>query len=252
MTSPPTVVLQKAFDYKYSGADWRLDIVETFRRTKEVRTRYTTSDGQLLGTVETTKEYASGLAQVSTDPINGPPFTYGDGSFHADPAEIFQTTHVKTTTYEDYSATSCLVTIDDFDVLKNKHTITKQVIDGKIPLAPTKKSALTSLILQPLVGKLLYNCAWVPNTVPLDLPYAENENEMGRAARRQQQRDTAIVRSITLPMNPRIRVGQTVRLIDKGRSIDAMHVVVAIKHIQNSQTGEARAELTLEFWNRMP
>lgn len=245
-------VVAAAFDYKYGGADWRLDPAESFQKSKEIRTKYTTADGQLIRTVETTKEYKSGLAQVSTNPIVGPPYLYGDGTFHADVSEPFQTTRVRTTTYEAFSETSYQVTIDDFDVLLNKHTISHAIVDGQIPLAPTKKSALTSLILRPIVGTLLYQCSWVPNTVPLNLHYAEDEDDIGKAARRQQQRDTAIVRTIDVPLNPRIREGQTGRLIDAVRSIDALHMIVGVKHTQSSETGKGVTHLEIEYWNRNP
>lgn len=243
-------IISAAFDYKYGTADWRADAVETFQKTKEVRTKYTSSDGQLIRTVETTTSWASGLAEVATNPITGPPYLYADGQFHADVSEIFQVTQIKTSTYEEFSENSYQVTIDTFDVLKNKHTITHQIIDGKIPLAPTRKSSITALILRPLVGQLLHQCSWVPDSVQLDLPWAENSTEMGRAAKRQWQRDSAPVRVIQMPANPLMKLGHTVRRIDAARSTDCMEVIVGVKHTVSSETGKATTELTLEHWAR--
>jgi hypothetical protein len=243
-----STVTRARFDYKYGEKDWRKDPVESFQRTKEIRTAYTTFDGHIVRTVETTREWASAEAQVASDPIAGPPYFYADGKYHADVSEIFQTTHVKTITYESYSATSYQITIDDFDVLLNKHTITRQVIDGKIPLAPTIKSALTNLTQRPIVGTLNHQCEWVENTVPLDLPWAEDSSDMAKAARRKAQRDSAIVREITAPANPLVKIGHTIRLVDAPRSIDAKHVLVNKVAKYDSRDASLKDELTLEYW----
>lgn len=243
-----STVIRRRFNYKWAGNDWRKDDAETFQRTKEVRTTYTVFDGHIVRTVETTREWASAEAQVAADPVAGPPYFYADGKYHADVSEIFQTTHIKTITYESYSATSYQITIDDYDVLLNTHTITRQVIDGKIPLAPTTRSALTNLIQRPLVGTLAHTCEWVDNTVPLDLPWAEDPSDLSKAARRKAQRDSAIVREISAPANPLVRIGHTIRLIDAARSIDARHMLVNKAAKYDSKDASLKDDLTLEYW----
>lgn len=241
-------ILRARFDFKYGGADWRKDRAETFQKTKEVRTNYITADGQLVEKIETTKEYASVLARVGADPVVGPPYYYADKNFHADPYEIFQKTRIKTSTYEQFSETSYKIKIDDFDVLHNIHTYSTVEIDGKIPLTPTKKSALIAYSQEPIVGTLAHKCAWVDNTVPLDLPYAEDEEDIGKAARRQQQRDSAIARTITIPFNPFIKPGHTVRLVIPSRGIDADHMVIGTSTKHSSDTGSSMTQLSLEYW----
>jgi hypothetical protein len=243
-----STVVRARFDYKYSANDWRKDAVETFQPVRKVGTRYTVADGHLVRTIETTREFASAEAQVAADPIAGPPYFYADGKYHADVAQIFQTTRIKTTTYEDYSATSYQITIDDFDVLLNKHTITRQVIDGKIPLAPTVRSSFTNLIQKPLVGTIDHKCAWVDNTTPLDLPWAEDDEDMGKAGRRQAQRDSAIVRKITIPSNALVQPGHTARLVHAVRDIDANHMIVSKQTRYESKDATLKDDLGLEYW----
>src|ERR1017187_4450108 len=218
-------VVRKAFDYKYSDSDWRKDPVETFQKTQEVRTRYTVADGHLVRKIAQTTSYASAIARVADDIINGPPYFYADNNFHADVWEPFQLTRIVTTDYEALSSTSYKVTIDDFDVLNNKHKFSTEIIDGLLPLATTIQSNMTSLTQRPIVGQLLNQCEWVDNTTPLDLPWVEGDGEMQTATMRQLQRDTAIVRTFTAPWNPLLRVGMTARLIHAMRGIDSKDIV---------------------------
>jgi hypothetical protein len=184
------------------------------------------------------------------NPNTGPPYFYQDGNYRVDAAFIFQKTHIKTTTYEAISATSYDVTIDDYDVLTGVHTITHATIDGKLPLALTLNSALSNLIQRPLVGTLDDNCGFVPSSTPLNLPWAESASDIGVAAKRANQRATAILRRVKGKANPLIRIGDTVRLIDARRSLDANHMTVARVISINQETGEASMTLDLEDWTR--
>jgi hypothetical protein len=237
-------------DFKYGSSDWREDREETFRKTQQVRTQYTVVDGQVVRTVETTTSYASALSAVGTDPTVGPPWFYADKTYRADPAYKFQDTRIVTTTYEELSGDSYQVTIDDFDVLAGTHTITHKIIDGKIPLAPTKGSSLTNLLLRPVVVQYIQTCDFVENSTSIDLQYAETEDEMSAAVRRQRQRDTAVVRELDIPANPFIRAGHTVRLIDAGRSIDKRVIVVGGKVTHSADTARATTHLVTEDWQK--
>lgn len=246
MATVNTIVAK--FDFKYSDSDWRKDRVETYQKSKEVATHYTVADGHVVQTIETTSTWASALSQISTTPITGPPFLYADENFYADAAFIFQTTQIKTTDYQEFSSTSYRVDVDTFDVLNNKHKHETFYIDGKIPLAPTKQSSLSNLVMRPLVGTLNVDCDSVPSTDPLDLPYVETETEMGRATKRKMQRDNATVRTLSMPLNPLMEIGDTVDLIIHERTIHAKHILTAFSQMISSQTGEARGDLELEFW----
>ncbi len=246
MTAVTTI--DARFDYKYADADWRKDIAETFQKTKNVNTAYTCSDGHLVRTVATTTTFASAIARVAADPIKGPPYFYADKNFYADVAWIFQVTLIVTTDWEAFSVTSYKITIDTFDVLKNTHTVTTQIVDGNIPLAPTISSGLTSLVQRPLIGSLNAKCTWVDNTKPLDLPWAENPDDMAKAAKRQQQRDSAILREFTAPWNPLLKVGMTVFLVHPSRGIAAKHIVVGIKGTVDPVNARAKMDLQLEYW----
>jgi hypothetical protein len=246
-----SVIAFAAFDYKYGDADWRADPAEDFRVTKKVRTVYTTDgDQHLIKTVAETTSWASAIARIADNIVTGPPYWYADKDFHADVHEQFQLTRRVTTTYEAFSDTSYQVTIHDLDVLTGIDKVSHQIIDGKIPLAPVIKSALTSTIYRPLVAQLEDKCEFVDNTQPLDLPYAENESEMQRAATRQEQRDRAILREFSAPMDPTLEIGMTIRLIHPSRSIDALHILTTRKATIDPENGGAKDDLGLEFWQR--
>jgi hypothetical protein len=238
------------FDFQYGDADWRRDLEETFQLWQRIATDYTVVDGQVVREVETTWEFASAIAYVAINPITGPPYFYADGNYYADPAFIFQKTHIKTKTYSSISDNSYDITIDDYDVLLNKHTITHVQIDGKIPLAVTVNSALSNLVQQPLVGSLSDECGFVDSKQPIDLPWAESEADVAKATKRAMQRATAVVRRVKCKANPFIKITDTVLLIDDKRQLNAPHLVVAKTTTLNPETGEATDTIDLEDWTR--
>lgn len=240
-----STVTRRLNEYKFGPKDFRRDFVETFQLIKRVRRQFFNIDGQLARTVETTKSWASALATIAGDPANGPPWLYADGNFHADRAEIFQTTRELTKKYEAFSDTSYVVRIDDFDVLLNFHKYSTETLDGKVPAAPTKHSDITSLLLRPLIGQMHHQCEWVRNSVPLALPWAETQLQMGKAAKLQQQIDSALVRSITIPLNPFVEPNDTALLIDSARMINKRCLINNVQHVMNSDNGQSNTVLTL-------
>lgn len=242
----------KHYDYKYEPRLWRKDVEEAFQTKKKVETLYTVVDGQVVQTVETLWEFASAKAARSVqlpDPPGGTSFVYIDGSYRADPAYVFQKTHVKTTTFEAYGDAAYIARIEDLDVLANTITREVRIIDGKIPLAPTQNSALTTLVQQPITGVLDDNCDYVPGTTTVSGGYLEDATDGSKAARRALQRATAIVRKVRHGANPLMKIGQTIRLIDPKRGIDARHVLVG-RTIELTEEGGANEMLELEFWIR--
>lgn len=237
-------------NYKYGPTDWRADIAESYQQTKKVHTDYTVVDGQVLRTVETTWEFASAIAYRSVQLPDPPPtFIYVDGTYRADPAYIFQKTHIKTTAYEAYGDTSYLVTIDDFNVLTGQVTHSVSVVDGKIPLAPTQNSALTNLVQQPTSASLEDNCGFVTTTTVINNQYLESAEDAATAARRQMQRDTAIVRRLKHAANPMMKLGDTVQIIDEKRGLDARHILTR-RTFTLDANGGAEQVSEFEFWTR--
>jgi hypothetical protein len=202
--------------------------------------------------VETLKEWVAPIGSVPVSPCAGPGYMFSDSSFRSQPAETFQTTHIKTYTYEARADDEYEVTLDDFNVLTGKTTRTVTLVQGQMPLAPTVKSSLTSLILQAFAGGYTDPCvanAFAGKQESLNVSWAENQADVNRAAHRAMQRATAIVRTIKGPADPNIRIGQTVRLIQPVRHIDACHMVVGRQFTVNPEGG-AMQELELEEWMR--
>lgn len=242
----------KRYDYKYQTRQWRADVQESFQKTKTVKTEYRVVDGQIVRTIETTWEFQSARAAKTPqlpDPPGGTTFLYVDGSFRANPAYIFQKTRIKTTTYEAYGDTAYLVTIEDRDILNNTVTRTTSIIDGKIPLAPTKNSSLSNLLQQPITGTLEDNCDFIPATITLENGYLEDGTDAAKAARRALQRATAIVRRLKHAVNPLMKIGDTIRLVDDKRGLDGRHVL-ARRSVELNEDGGADEALEMEFWVR--
>lgn len=249
----PTTRTVKTYDFKYETRVWRSEVAETLRQKKQVRTEYTINpaSGQIVETIETTWEFQSAKAERTNqlpDPPGGGTFLYIDGSYRANAAYIFQKTRIKTTLYEAYGDTSYRLTIEDRDVLNNVVVRSTSIIDGKAPLAPTVGSALTTLIQQPITGILDDTCGdYVPSTTVLDGAYLEDSSDAAKAARRKRQRDTAIVRRVKHGANPLMKIGQTIRLADQKRTLDARHILVG-KTLEMREDGGADETLEMEFW----
>lgn len=242
------VTVLAPYDYKYEPAVWRKDVAETFQQVKEVHTDYTVVDGQVVKTVEHTFEFQSALAAKSDQLPDPPPtFLYADATYRKDAAYIFQNTHIVTTTDEAYGSGSYLETIEDLDVLKGTVKETVSVIDGKIPLAPTINSALSNLILQPSQGELDGNCGYIDQRKVIEAAWVESDADAARVARREWERENAIVRRVGMAANPLMRIGHTVRLISPKHLIDARHVVTG-RAFTIDENGGAAMIPTLEFW----
>lgn len=245
----PTVdTLLAAYDFKYEPRVWRSMIEQSFQKTKQSRTSYTTSDGQIVRTVEEIWEFESAKA-ARTPQLPDPPLTflYIDRTYRKDPAFIFQRTRVKTTTYEALGDEAYLVTIEDFDVLNGTRTREVHIIDGKIPLAPTVNSALTNLIQQPISTVLSDNCDFIETRTTLDNQWLEDDQDASKAARRKHQRDNAIIRRLKHAANPLMQLGDTVRLVDAKRGLDKRHIV-ARRTITVSEDGAADQVTEFEDW----
>lgn len=239
-----------AYDYKYQANVWRGDVNETFQASKRVKTEYTVVDGQVVKTVETTWEFASAIAERSVQ-LPDPPttFLYVDSTYRKDRVYIFQKTHIKTTTYSAYGDGAYLVVIDDLDVLTGINTHTTSIIDGKIPLAPTVGSSLSNLIQQPITEVLDDNCDSIDKTITIDSEYLQDESEGAKLAKRRMQRETAIVRRVKHGVNPLMKIGHTIQVIDPKRSVDGRHVLLG-KHFTMGENGAADEVLEMEFWTR--
>ena len=244
-----TTVLQR-YPYQWGDKDWRGQEEEMFQKGKEVRTVYNVLDGQILGTKETTSQFASPEAGVAADPVSGPPYLYADGKYYADAAEIFQPTAVKITSYNAFGQTSYQVTLESFDPLSGAPPLTTQfIVDGQMPLAPTQGSAQSRLVRRPAIQQLSVSpCDFVSSVQALDLPWAEDEDDMAAAGRRAMQRATAVPFQLKLPANPMIKRGDTVQVIHRARGIDWMCLVVGRHFTVDGTTGEASMELDLEWW----
>lgn len=238
------------YDFKYELAIWRADIEESFQKTKQITTNYSVVDGQILATVETTWEFADAIAAKSPQ-LPDPPttFLFVDNTYRKDPAFVFQKTHIKTTTYEAYGDTSYLVTIEDYNVLTRETTREVRIIDGKIPLAPTVNSALTNLILQPITLILEDNCDFIETRTTIDNQWLEDGQDGANASRRKLQRETAIVRRLKHAANPQMKIGDTTRIVDEKRGLDARHIVTR-RTITLDENAAADQVTEFEFWTR--
>lgn len=246
------IVVLRAFDYKYADKDWRSEVEETYQLTVQKTTEYTVVDGQINRVKEFTWEFADPLAAASTDPINGTTYFFADNTWRVAPAYSFQATGVKTTTYEASGLNSYQVTVDDFSPLTGATTRTTSLAAGAGPPAPTINTALSGLISQTSFATLTDSCLddFVDSKKALRFAWAETAEELARAARRAMQRDSAIIRTIKMPTNPLIKIGDTVRLVDPKRSLDALHLVTARAIANNLDTGDSTMTLTLEYWVR--
>jgi hypothetical protein len=237
-------------DYKYEPRLWRADVEESFQKTKQTRVDYTVADGQVVKTVETVWEFADAIAEVSAQTPEPPhTFLFIDGTYRKDSAYVFQKTHIITTTWSAYGDGAYLLTIEDYDVLTGKTTRTVSVVDGKIPLAPTINSSLTNLIQQPILTNLEDNCDFVNTRTDLANGYIEDGTDASKAAKRRQQRDTAVVRRVSHAANPLMQIGDTIRLVAEKRGLDARHVLTH-KSITVDENGAADQKSEMEFWTR--
>jgi len=251
-TDPGSILIYR-HDFKYSTCDWRADVAETFQLVSKRTTAYTVANNQISRAQVATYSYANPLAAAGSYPFeDGPPYWYGT-TFRRDPVDTFQLTSTSTITYEAYGPGSFLVTVVDVDALTGAITRTTSIQQGTAPLPTTINSALSRLILQPIVGTLVDNCItehFVSFKKAVSLPWAETIEEVQTQLRRMAQRDSAIVRTLGGPWNPLIRIGQTVHVVDPVRLIDGNHLVVQTQGSRDGVTGVASMKLTGEFWTR--
>jgi hypothetical protein len=244
-------VLSRRHDFKYENRTWRADVQESFQKTTQNRTDYTVEDGQIVKTVETIWAFADAVAaassQLGAEPL--PSFLFFDKTYRKDPAYTFQKTHIKTTTYSAYGDSSYLLTISDYDVLTGKTTRTVSVVDGKMPLAPTINSALSNMVQRPIISDLEDNCDFIGSKTDIGNAYLEDGSDAARAAKRALQRVTAIVRTVTHPANPLMKLGHTVRLVAEKRGLDARHILTR-RTITLDENGSAQQTTDFEFWTR--
>jgi hypothetical protein len=243
--------VSRRYDFKYQAAIWRADVAESFQKTKQTRTDYTVVDGQVVKTVETTREFADAVAAVSPQFVPEPPatFLFFDKTYRKDSAYTFQKTHIKTTTFEAYGNDAYLVTIDDYNVLTGTTTRTVSIVDGKIPLAPTINSALTNLINRPILNTLEDNCDSIDSRTDIGNAWLEDTSDAAKATKRKLQRETAIVRRVKHAANPLMKLGHTIRLVAPKRGLDARHILVQ-RTITTDENGAADEALSMEFWTR--
>jgi hypothetical protein len=245
--------LSEVHDYRYGELDWRSEVEETFRVVKDVRNQYVQSEGRLSATRETTTEYADATATPPTDPAASPPYLFADGSYRRDPAYTFQVTLIRQVAYQPQGLNSYQTTTTTFEPLSGEPASTEvSVSSGQVPMAPTINTALSTLVVQPVVATLTDDCLdeFVSSKKALNLQWAETEDDFTRQARRAMQRDSAIVRTIRMATNPRIGSGDTVRLVIPTRGIDALGLVIGRLITNNLETGDSTMALTLEFWIR--
>lgn len=245
------VVVQN--DHKYQSTVWRSDREETFQEIEQERTDYGITGGYIARQTESKWEFFNKPAASTPTPQSPPPYFFGDATFRANPAYTKQLTEVKTTSYESQGGNSIAVTVEEYDPVTGTTSGGTNVIFGTLPAAITRNSVFSRLVQRPISGTMIDGCIdahFVPGRTALNLEWAEDEDDIARATRRQMQRDSAVVRRLRCAANPLMRVGQIIMLIDLGRSIRAKHVLVAKKTTRNWETGDATAQLTLEFWPR--
>lgn len=245
--------LIEVHDYRYGDLDWRSEEAETFRVTKNVRTQYVQDEGRLSATRETTTEWEDAAAIAPTDPAASPPYLFADGSYRRDPAFTFQVTLIRQVAYQPQSLNDYQTTTTTFEPLSGEPASTEvSVSSGQIPMAPTINTALSTLVVQPVIATLTDDCldGFVESKKALNLQWAETEDDFTRQARRAMQRDSAIVRTIRMATNPQIKIGDTVRLVIPKRGIDALHLVIGRSITNNLETGDSTMTLTLEYWVR--
>jgi hypothetical protein len=248
-----TVNLIAPRDYKYSDGTWAAAVAETFQLVNEKRTDYTVEAGYITAQAESEYGFYNRAAPRPTPATTAPPYFFADGSWRTDQAFSLQLIAQKTTGYAATGTSNITVVTATFNPATGQFETSSLTIAGNAPRATTVSSVYTTLTQQPQAGTLIDDCIaahYVPGKVGLSLQWAENQTEVNTAARRQMQRDSAIVRRVKCAANPQMKVGQTFKVTNQKRSIDAKHMLVSKRTTRNLETGAADMQLTFEFWIR--
>jgi hypothetical protein len=246
-----TLVTQR--DYKYSDGVWAAAVAETFQLVNEKRTDYTVEAGYITAQTESEYGFYDRAAPAPSLATTTPPYFFADGSWRFDQAFSLQLIAQKTTGYAATGTSNVTVVTATFNPATEQFETSSLTIAGNAPRATTVSSVYTTLTQQPQAGTLIDDCIdahYVPGKVGLSLQWAENQTEVNTAARRQMQRDSAIVRRVKCAANPQMKIGQTVKIVDQKRTINAKHMLVAKRTSRNLETGAADMQLTFEFWIR--
>jgi len=248
-----TATLVSQRDYKYSDGEWASSLAESFQMLTERRTDYTVLSGYITKQVESEYTFYDRVAPASTTPETPPPYYFPDGTFRADPAYTLQLTAQKTTSYAATGANNLTVISSVFNPATGTFDVTSTTIAGNAPRATTVNSSYTTLVQQPQAGTLIDDCIdghYVPGKVGLSLQWAETQSEVNTAARRQMQRDSAIVRRVKAAADPTKRIGDTGLLVNQKRSINTRHLLVGKTTTRDLATGAADCQYSFEFWIR--
>jgi hypothetical protein len=241
--------LVTAYPWQYSAKRWGADSFETFRVVSEVRTIYSTSDGQIVETDEITSGYGSPVA----NPING--FLYGDGVYRAEAVETFRPLVERRVSMTAIGEGSYEIALVETDIMSGRTTTLVSIVDGTMPLAPNVASAISGTFGKPVVSQMVDLAlsaafAFTRPTTPDNFPYAQNLDELRAAQLRSIQRAAAIKRQIKMPARPDYKIGQTLETIDENRNSDAAEIIVGRQISHDGQTGEAGMVLDVENWPR--
>lgn len=242
------------FDFQYGEKKFRFDDHETLRPSRFVKVAYTNVDGQQVRIEEATSRYWNAVGRLPAAPCdNQGGFFFADGGFRELSVDQFAIAQLKITEHEAVGTGGYSVATTVHSLIGGDVDRVFQVVPGKIPLAPTRRSALTAFVQSAYTSVITDDCVtqdFVQSArTAIDLPWAEDQSDVQRAATRRMQRATAIPRQVTLRANPLMKVGQTLRLIDATRGLDSKHLIVG-RRITMDPSGGAMMELDLECWVR--
>jgi hypothetical protein len=248
-----TETLRTTRDYKYSDGLWAADVAETFQLVNEKRTDYVVEAGYITSQMESEYGFYDRAAPRPPDATTAPPYFFADGSWRFDQAFTLQLIAQKTTGYAATGTSNITVVTATFNPATGQFETSSLTIAGNAPRATTISSVYTTLTQQPQAGTLIDDCIdahYVPGKVGLSLAWAENQAEVNTAARRQMQRDSAIIRRVKAAADPTKRIGDTGLLKNQKRSINAKHLLVSKRTTRNPETGAADCQYSFEFWIR--